>query len=220
LGAAVYFFSRPSQHITFTLNYQELNLYMEKKLIRKIITEYKQNMPKQEIEKISEQLAKAFFALPEYHSANILYAYNSFNQEVRTAQIIEKALSDGKMVAVPRIEGDDLEFRYIKSVEECAQGQHGIMEPHDMHEIAVNDNKKVLMLVPGLAFDRTGARVGYGKGYYDKYLDRHRNVDFVKVALCYDFQLVGNICTDRYDKPVDKIISAPSGRIIICKNRL
>ena len=184
---------------------------MQKNQIRKIIGEKKKQMTAQEIETWSAQLCDAFLSLPEYQSAKIIFAYISFNQEVRTHRIIEKALSDGKLLAVPRIEGNDLEFRFIDSWKDCCESSLGIREPGDAHVKAQSTDGPVLMLMPGLAFDRAGNRVGYGKGLYDRYLSRNGEERFKRIALCYDFQLVDSIETDQFDLPVSRIICAPSG---------
>ena len=171
-------------------------------------------MSMEDIEKFSGQLSKNFLSLPEYQATDTLFAYISFNQEVRTRSIIEKALSDGKKVAVPRVEENDIEFRYINSFEECSEGTYGINEPDHSNKRAVPGDKPVLMLMPGLAFDSKGIRVGYGKGLYDRYLSHYGAGNFLRIALCYDFQLLDHIDSDRFDIPAHRIICAPSGRII------
>lgn len=194
---------------------QDHLINMQKQQIRKMISEKKKQMTDREIEDLSCQLSDAFLSLPEYISAKILFAYISFNQEVRTHRIIEQALADGKMLAVPKVTGDTLEFRYINSWKECSESSLGIPEPHDLHEKVCPVDEPVLMLMPGLAFDRSGYRVGYGKGLYDRYLSSNNEKNFRRIALCYDFQLVDSIDSDQYDLPVHRIICAPSGKDII-----
>ena len=188
---------------------------MQKIQIRKYISEKKKQMTDREIETLSLQLSEAFLSLPEYTSSKMIFAYISFNQEVRTHRIIEQALADGKMLAVPRVVGDNLEFRYIDSWKDCCESSLGILEPHDLHEKVCSINEPVLMLMPGLAFDTSGNRVGYGRGLYDRYLSQNDEKNFRRIALCYDFQLVDSIDTDQYDLPVHRIICAPSGKDII-----
>ena len=187
---------------------------MDKREIRKFISNKKRQMQQCEIDDYSKQLTDVFLNLPEYSEAQILFAYISFNQEVRTFDIIKDAASKGKRVAVPRVEGDHLSFRFIDSPDECAQGSLGIQEPGPDNESADLASGRILMLMPGLAFDASGNRVGYGKGLYDRYLADHEETRFRRIALCYDFQLIDAIEADAFDLKAHKIICAPSGRII------
>ena len=181
---------------------------MDKKQIRKIISEKKKSMSLEEIERLSAELTKRFLSLQEYEQAECLFAYISYNQEVRTRMLIEKALADGKRVAVPKVIGDDMEFRYIISEADLVPGYKGIKEPSESTIKADGKERKVLMLMPGLAFDRMGNRIGYGKGYYDRYLYEHSNIYFQKIALCYDFQVLDLIEAEQYDRKVDRLIAA------------
>lgn len=186
---------------------------MTKSEIRSAVTQLKKRMTHEEIENYSAALTDMFVHLPEFLSADCLFAYMSYNQEVQTRDLIAAALDRGLPVAVPRIMGEHIEFRFIRSLDTCIVGSFGIQEPDDVHDCADGVFRRVLMLMPGLAFDRTGTRVGYGKGFYDKYLSRYPDVDFTKIALCYDFQLVDAIPADPHDQKADRILTAPSGII-------
>ena len=196
---------------------------MDKKTIRKRISERKKKMTCEEVGFLSSQLTEFFCRLEEYQQAECLFAYLSFNQEVQTDEIIRHALAQGKRVAVPRVHEDTIRFYYITSLEQdCRPGYLGIREPADGLETADGKEMNVLMLMPGLAFDRTGGRVGYGKGFYDRYLasafvsissasiDDAPKVRFWKVALCYDFQIVEQIDAEPHDIRADLLISAPA----------
>lgn len=194
---------------------------MNKTEIRKDIIEKKKQMDPVQIRDYSAQLTDWFCSLPQYQEALVLFAYISYNQEVRTEEIIRRALAAGKQVAVPKVTGPDLEFRYIRTGEDLEPGCLGIREPRDLQPCADGRHPKVLMLMPGLAFDRKGMRIGYGKGYYDRYLARHPETEFVRIALCYDFQLLDQIPSEPFDQPSDLILSAPSGeRIEVIRNEL
>ena len=177
---------------------------MDKKALRREIGAKKRALSAAEVEARSAVLAEKLYATDQYRQARALYAYLSFNQEVRTGPIIERAWADGKRVAVPKVVGGSMVFIWIDSFDNLApQGAYQIMEP--VGDGPVADDKTALMLMPGLAFDPQGHRVGYGGGYYDRYLAAQPN--HPTVALCYDFQLYARLDVDAFDVPVDLVIT-------------
>ena len=177
---------------------------MDKKALRRMIGEKKRSLTESEIEARSCVLAEKLFLTQEYRQSQSLYAYLSFNQEVRTGPIIRRAWSDGKRVAVPKVMGSEMVFIWLSSFDELApQGAFGILEPIEDGPVA--DDETALMLMPGLAFDYEGHRVGYGGGYYDRFLAREPL--HPKVALCYGFQLLNYLEADAHDVPVDRFIT-------------
>ena len=173
-----------------------------------MITEKKAQMKPEEIEQFSAWLTERFCSLEEFQSAPCLFAYISFNQEVRTDGIIRRALEAGKRVAVPKVLGTRMEFRYITSPDDLEEGTFGILEPKDGLNAADGKEAKILMLTPGLAFDPSGSRIGYGKGLYDRYIGEHWYENITMVALCYDFQMLDYIETEPFDRKVDLVITA------------
>ena len=177
---------------------------MDKKALRREIGAKKRAMSSAEIEARSAALAAKLYETPQYKSAESLYVYLSFNQEVRTEPIIRRAWAEGKRVAVPKVVGDEMVFIWIESFDNLApQGAFHILEPIENGPVA--DDETALVLMPGLAFDPEGHRVGYGGGYYDRYLAAQP--DHPTLALCYDFQLYDHLDVDDYDVPVDVVIT-------------
>ena len=168
---------------------------MDKQALRAEIRAKKRAMTPTQIEAASGRLAELLFAHPAYRAAKSLYGYLSYNQEVRTAKILQQAQKDGKRVAVPKVFGDEMRFLWLDDLSAVAPGAYNIPEP-------VADT-------PGLAFDPDGHRCGYGGGFYDKYLAAHRQ--HVTLALCYDFQMFAHLDVDDYDIPVQYVLSAPAG---------
>ena len=119
-------------------------------------------MTAQQIESASAELAEKLFAHPAYQRAEALYGYLSYNQEVRTAAILERAQQDGKRVAVPKVYGDTMKFLWLDDLGAVAPGAYGIPEP--VADGPVAEDPAALVLMPGLAFDREGHRMGYGGG--------------------------------------------------------
>ncbi len=177
---------------------------MDKKALRREIGEKKRALSEAQIEARSRVLADRLFAAEQYRQCKSLYAYLSFNQEVRTSPIIKRAWADGKRVAVPKGIGRDMVFIWIDSFDNLApQGAFHIMEP--IGDGPVAGDETALILMPGLAFDPNGHRVGYGGGYYDRFLEKEP--DHPLVALCYDFQLVDHLEVEAHDVPVDVVIT-------------
>ena len=177
---------------------------MDKKALRREIGAKKRALSAAEIEARSAILADKLYATGQYRQARSLYAYLSFNQEVRTSPIIQRAWADGKRVAVPKVVGDDMVFIWIDSFDNLApQGAFNITEPIENGPVASDET--ALILMPGLAFDPQGHRVGYGGGFYDRYLAAQPH--HPTVALCYDFQLYDHLDVEDHDVFVDVVIT-------------
>ena len=177
---------------------------MDKKALRAEIRAKKRAMTAQEIEEKSAALAKAFYETAEYKNAKTIYGYLPYNQEVRTTQMLAHALADGKQVAVPKVYGDEMKFILLSDLNQVAKGYAGIPEPIADGPVAADPTALVLM--PGLAFDPEGHRLGYGGGFYDKFLAAEP--DHPTLALCYDFQMLPHLDTESYDIHVDRVLWA------------
>ena len=177
---------------------------MDKKELRKQIREKKRAMTPEEIQSASQKLKELFLATEQYQKAKTIYGYLPYNQEVRTVPILEQTLVDGKRVAVPKIFGDEMKFIYLTDLTQVAEGYAGIPEP--VADAPVADDPTALVLMPGLAFDKEGHRVGYGGGFYDKFLTQEP--EHPTVALCYDFQILEELPTEEFDIPVDLVLWA------------
>lgn len=177
---------------------------MDKTTLRREIGARKRALTPEQIEAASARLAAQFFAHPLYRQCTALYAYLSYNQEVRTAPILRQARADGKRVAVPKITEGEMRFFWLTEETVIAEGFHGILEPQN--GLPAHD-PTALVLMPGLAFDASGNRMGYGGGYYDRFLAAEPQ--HPTVALCYDFQLLPSVLTQAHDIPVDAVLAAP-----------
>lgn len=176
---------------------------MDKKALRREIGAKKSALTAAEIERRSGILAERLFETAQYRDCRALYAYLSFNQEVRTDPIIERAWADGKRVAVPKVIGREMIFIWLDSFDVLRSGYYGIPEP--VGDGPVADDRTALVLMPGLAFDPEGHRVGYGGGFYDRFLEAEPNHPLV--ALCYDFQMFDSLKVESHDIPVDVVIT-------------
>jgi len=177
---------------------------MDKKELRRQIREQKRAMTEEQIVTASEKLGQLFADSELYRQAKTVYGYLPYNQEVRTVPMLQQALADGKRVAVPKVYGEEMKFIYLTDLSRVAAGYAGIPEPVDDGPVA--DDPTALVLMPGLAFDRQGRRIGYGGGFYDRFLAEEPN--HPTLALCYSFQMVDAIPTEEFDVPVDCVLWA------------
>ena len=177
---------------------------MDKKELRRSIRDQKRAMSEAEIVSRSEKLAQLFYASEAYKNAKTIYGYLPYNQEVRTVPMLERALQDGKRVAVPKCYGDEMKFIFMDDLSKVEKGYANIPEP--IADEPVADDVTALVLMPGLAFDPQGNRMGYGGGFYDKFLEKEPN--HPTLALCYDFQMLPHLETEAHDIPVDTVLWA------------
>lgn len=177
---------------------------MDKKELRRTIRERKRAMTEEEIVSRSERLGVLFAQSEAYKAAKTIYGYLPYNQEVRTMPMLEQALKDGKRVAVPKVYGDEMKFLYLDDLTQVSKGYAGIPEP--IADGPVADDETALVLMPGLAFDPQGHRIGYGGGFYDKFLAAEPN--HPTLALCYEFQMLPELHTEEHDIPVDTVLWA------------
>lgn len=177
---------------------------MDKKELRRTIRERKRAMTEEEIVRRSEKLGQLFAQSDAYQAAKTIYGYLPYNQEVRTVPMLEQALKDSKRVAVPKVYGDEMKFLYLDDLTKVEKGYAGIPEP--IADEPVADDTTALVLMPGLAFDPQGHRIGYGGGFYDKFLAAEPN--HPTLALCYEFQMLPLLDTEEHDIPVDTVLWA------------
>ena len=177
---------------------------MDKTALRREIREKKKAMSTEEIDVRSARLGELFAQTEAYKNAETIYGYMPYNQEVRTVPILEQAIRDGKKVAVPKVYGDIMKFIYLEDLTQVEKSDMGIPEP--VADEPVAEDQTALVLMPGLAFDKEGHRIGYGGGFYDKFLMAEPN--HPTVALCYDFQMYAHLDTEEFDIPVDLVLWA------------
>ena len=177
---------------------------MDKAALRRAIREKKRAMTEEEIVSRSEKLGALLARSEAYQAAKTVYGYLPYNQEVRTVPMLEQALRDGKKVAVPKIYGDTMKFLYLDDLSKVEKNEMGIPEP--IADEPVAEDKTALVLMPGLAFTKQGDRMGYGGGFYDRFLAEEP--DHPTLALCYAFQIVDTLPTEEFDIPVDTVLWA------------
>ena len=178
---------------------------LKQKLRREIKARRASLSPEQKREADARILARVT-GLREYASAGLVLAYVSLPIEVDTLGLIERAWADGKRVAVPRcVDGTrEMEFYEIRSMDELSPQTFGVLEPVPERCTLVRSFGGSLCIVPALAYDRSGYRLGYGAGYYDRFLSGYRGP---KVGVVYEADLKRRLWNGRYDVPVDLVVT-------------
>ena len=142
-------------------------------------------------ETYSSSIFSALYKIEEYKNADTVLFYVNYRSEVITKPYIEKALSDGKRVYCPRVEGLDISFFRIDKISDLSPGYQGILEPDKDERKGYTGNMQndiTAVIVPGSVFDHSGNRMGYGKGFYDRFLNRYAKLR--RIAICYDLQIM------------------------------
>lgn len=183
-----------------------------KNQIRSEILEKRKSLTRTQVQSLSHSIAHRIFALSYFHSARDLHCYvSAMTNEVETFLMLEKSLADGKHLFVPKINLKNKMFSSIQiySLQELCKGTFGIPEPQS--DAATLQTNFDVVIVPVLAVDEEGNRLGLGGGYYDKFL---KAVSGLKIGIAYDFQILPKIPTEEHDVKLDILVT--ESRIIKC----
>ena len=176
----------------------------EKNLIRKQMKQLRADMTRTERFEKSMQIFEQLITVPEFKRADRIYTYVSMDNEIDTIMLIDYSLSLEKRVFVPRVSGRDMEFYEISDISELSPGYMGIYEP-DINGREPDYSRTGFMCMPGLAFDKSHNRIGYGGGFYDRYLSVENKL--YKAALAYEAQLLESIPARDGDVRPDMIVT-------------
>lgn len=178
-----------------------------KKTIRNIIKEKRSILTDKEKELMDNIIFNKIIESESYKIAKVMFVYVSFQGEVDTKRFIEYALNQDKRICVPKIvsKKEGLKAVEINSLQDLKEGAYGILEPEGFNS-EINKEEIDLILMPGVAFDKEGGRVGYGGGFYDRFL-KGVSKDTSKIALAYDFQIFNKVPMEEQDVRIDGIIT-------------
>jgi 5-formyltetrahydrofolate cyclo-ligase len=178
---------------------------MPKRALRQTMLARRKGLSPAESRSASLRVQIAFIATTEFAGAGTIALYAPIHNEVDTSQVMLEALKSSKVLLFPSVSGNGLEFRSVSGPGDLREGAFGILEPTP--ECPLHSPEEAdLIVVPGIAFDTEGRRIGYGKGYYDKALHRLEGKGRI-VGFCYDFQLVDRISGESHDVLMDMIIT-------------
>ncbi|MCH5316359.1 MAG: 5-formyltetrahydrofolate cyclo-ligase [Eubacterium sp.] len=172
--------------------------------LRRYYREKRKTLADKEVK--DRQICDNFLNSELYKNAKLLLCYAALKDEINADRIIKKALADGKNVALPRCadKSGNMDFYYIDLLSKLSVGSFGIREPNTELCEKVDSFSDCVCLVPALSFDKSGYRLGYGKGYYDKFL---KKFIIISVGLCYNDCLSKALPVEQHDKAVDFIVT-------------
>lgn len=180
-----------------------------KKEIRKQVCEIRESLSQDAIRAKSKVIQEKVLQLPEYKEADHILLYADFRHEVMTREIFMASIRDKKKVYFPKCDGhgNHMDFYQVISVMQLEDGMWGVKEPRadEVHKYHYYQEESTLAIVPGVAFDTQGYRIGYGKGYYDTFFADKRAVTLV--ALAYAEQILDEIPHEIHDLKMDKIVT-------------
>jgi 5-formyltetrahydrofolate cyclo-ligase len=184
-----------------------------KQTLKSRIYEKRKALSKEEIKGKSSKIKEKLFSLDEFKDAKNILFYVSFNDEVDTHEIIKELLDNkDKTIIVPYVVKNNpiLQLSELKNFNELEPKTLGILEPKENFTREFNPNKLDMVIVPGVVFDQNGHRIGYGRGYYDRFF-HNLGKDVKKIGFAFDFQLVDKIPEEIHDVPVDIVITENRG---------
>lgn len=178
---------------------------MQKNELRKLFLKKRDALSEIEIKTKSKQILNRIFEMKEFEQAQTVFAYMSINSEVDMSELIRRCWELNKIVCMPKTitKTKEMHFYAIKSFENLRKSNYGIMEPYEGEIITPDD--KTMVVVPGVAFDYNMARIGYGGGYYDRFLAKYSPM--AKIGVCFLSQMADKLEIDANDVCVDKIIT-------------
>ncbi|NMB25653.1 MAG: 5-formyltetrahydrofolate cyclo-ligase [Firmicutes bacterium] len=178
----------------------------DKDVMRKQVLALRNGLPQAKRQRFSHDIMERFFDLEVVQEATTIMLFLAFGSEVDTWLLLERGVELGKLVVAPIClpATKELALYPINSRAEAVPGHWGILEPSRIGEAILPEDLDVVV-VPGLAFDGTGRRIGYGGGYYDRFLPKADCA--CKVGVCFDVQLVERVPSASHDVPVDVVIT-------------
>ena len=193
------------------------NIYQEQKeALRENMKKMRDAIPEDQRKTEDAQLLDIITKTALYQEAQSILTYVSFGSEVSTRDLIERAMKDGKKVYVPRVDGDTMEFYRFEEWKELEESRLGILEPdknpakrfpYELH-ISLDKAQDCVFIVPGLAFDSHCNRLGYGGGYYDRYLQGFEKR--MTLGIAYSEQIVDRVPVTNKDQSLDLVVT-PQG---------
>ena len=177
-----------------------------KKKLRAEAREMRRSMSPEKKNSLDRKIKNKLLNLWTVREASAVLCYVSTEIEVDTREFINALLQMGKRVAVPRCEGEksEMNFYYIESLSELSPGSFGVDEPDPQKNVMVGKTEGSVCIVPAFMFDKRGYRLGYGKGYYDRYLSRYNGS---AIGICYSANLQDELFHGKYDRAVDLVVT-------------
>ena len=182
----------------------------EKRKLRRNILLHRDSLPMELRQRADMAMADRIIGHQWFYRAEVLLGFVNYGSEISTIEILQEAIRKGKKVFLPKIEGDEMFFYLVNDLMELQEGYKGIREPLGDTECFDYDtyrDHRILLLVPGVAFDKYGNRMGYGKGFYDRFLVEKEVLQTYSIGIGYACQRVEELPTEEHDlKPYQVIL--------------
>lgn len=184
-----------------------------KSRVRKEILKLRRKLEEKEVVERSISICKRIIESSYYQQMDDIFVYAALGKEVDLSPFIQKAWKAGKHLFFPKVFGEEMEFYRVFGFDQLEEGSFHVLEPQEGLEQfslqASNGSQKVLVLTPGVAFSENGARIGYGKGFYDRYFKRMENADcnFIPVGIAYRFQITNEFEAEAFDYKMTTIFT-------------
>lgn len=192
------------QHIAENLFSVKRSKKMEKNKTRKKIIKIRESVGGKAVNSNSRKILKKLFQTAEFCQAKKVMFYSSFGNEVSTEKMIEKSLKLKKRVFLPKILKGKIVPVQIDNPKELVLGKFGILEPSGMMKRRRVPSDLDVIIVPGVAFDKNCNRIGFGKGYFDRFLKTQKAI---KIGIAHGFQIIKQIPVEKFDVPADLVIT-------------
>ena len=184
-----------------------MKIKKDKKVLRIEVLKKRESILKKEKDLLDKIILDKLYESDLYKISKNIFVYVSFRDEINTIKLIERALLDNKNIYVPKVYNSTKTMKaiFVDSLDKLEKNKMGILEPKD-DTLVIDKNDIDLIIVPGAVFDKSLNRIGYGGGYYDRYLEeiKYKNN---KIALAYDFQIIDNIEAESHAIKMDYIIT-------------
>lgn len=175
---------------------------MDKKELRRELLKKRDSLSPKEQERARVLITERLLGHQWFYGSDILLGFVSFGSEIWTGDLLEEARRKGKKVYVPRVEGENMVFYRYEGAGELTEGYRGILEPVGREEKYVYDAeqaKRTLILLPGVGFDPFRNRLGYGKGFYDRFLSDKEGLQLRSIAIGHSCQMVERLPEEEHD---------------------
>lgn len=183
-------------------NSEKRRMQADKSVIRSEVIKLRNGLDEEERKKASFLLTERILGHQWYYLSDIILGFVPYGSEIDIREILQDALVKGKKLYLPKVEGDNMKFYRVEALEDLEEGYKGILEPRGNTECFLYEETDVtgtLMLMPGAAFDSVRNRIGYGKGFYDRYLQGKDELQLRTIAVGFKCQLVEKIPAEELD---------------------
>ncbi|MBN2222832.1 MAG: 5-formyltetrahydrofolate cyclo-ligase [Vallitaleaceae bacterium] len=177
---------------------------LTKRQIRQILLEKRNALEDKEVKENSQYIIEQIIVSKEYQACKQLFLYSPKGNEIDVSKLFSIALKDNKTIAFPKVMSkEEIAFYRVSSLDDLQEGTFGVYEPNTQEGL-VGCSRETLMIIPGIAFDQQGNRIGFGAGYYDRYLSK--NTPLASFGVAYPWQIFEQLPKEEYDIALTRIL--------------